>query len=518
MTVSSKIAFAASISWLSRASVIGANLILLPVLFRLLGKEELGIWMILGNSSSFLGFLGLGIAPTLTRHIALAVGKGSPLSGSALTDDNRQHVADLVESGKIILRCLAILVFFISLASGYGLISQIDPKEVSSETVFISWIFICVGYSLSVWVSYLNCWLTGIGYVGWEQLATTVVSLLSIFINILVVSLGGGIQALAVVLMLSAIVQRLALIIFLRCRQPNLLNLKGNWNYQYVKKMIQPSLYCWLTSLGAFLILRTDTYFIAVLKGAENVPNYQAGYQLVSNLWQLAITFGTVSSTFISQSWQSGDVRAVHKIVFRNVKLGLSIMAVGVAFLLTYGEEITILWLGEGSFVGYDILAVFCIMLTLQAQRGILVTSSRATEDENYAFINLTAGALNFIFTWLLIGPLGLFGVSLGTLLAQIMTNSWYGVLRPVRRLKLKLSDYFNQVMVLWFCVFSVCFLSLWTSKIVLVMLNVPEIFILLSAALMCSFIFLVFTWNYTLKTNERTVLKSKFMIISKAS
>ena len=511
MSVSKKIALAVSISWFSRVVSILSTLFLMPVLFRYMGKEELGLWFLLGNSQAFLGLLGMGIAPTLTRHIAFAKGKSGSDPEVQLSQVSKQHIGDLVVTGRIILQWLAVIVFFIAWVSGYGLISQLDLQEVTSETVFWAWTLMCLGYAIGVWVSYLNCWLAGIGYVGWDNLITTVLSLVTVIANIIAVLIGGGLLALAVISVVSGLIQRFVFLAFIRWRKPELFEIQGRWNSDYAKTMIKPSLYCWLTSLGAFLILRTDAYFIALLKGSKDLPVYQAGYSLVSNLFTLSTTLGSASAVFISQAWQAGNLRIVHQITLRNAQLAMSIMAAGVGFLLITGKELMDLWLGQGNFVGYGILVVFCIMLTLETQHVILVASSRATEDEKYAPWALTAGVLNVLFTWTLIRPLGLLGVAMGTMLAQICTNNWYAVYRPLIRLRLNFSLYCRAVISLWVKILLGCLSLAWLSKKSLLLLGITSEWYLVSAtAIVCGGVFLFALWTKILEKHHQQIVKQK--------
>lgn len=509
MSASKRIAFAVSISWLSRAVSILANLFLIPILFRYMGKEELGLWFLLGNSQAFLGLLGMGIAPTLTRHIALAKGKSGADPNVELSLESQQHIADLVATGRIILQWLSVVVFFIAWASGYGLISQLELKEVSPQTVFWAWTLMCGGYAIGVWVSYLNCWLAGIGYVGWDSLITTVISILTIFANITAVLLGGGLLEISVIFVLSSLIPRIAIWGFIVWKQPGLLAYQGKWNYENAQTLIKPSLYWWLTDLGAFLILRTDAYFIALLRGTEDIPSYQAAYQLVANLYILAISFGKASSVFISQAWQAGNLSAVQRLTLKNAKIGLSIMAAGVAFLSFNGQEVLELWLGSGNFIGYGVIMVFCIMLTLEVQHVILATCSRATEDEKYVASALTAGVLNIIFTWYLIRPLGLIGVALGTMLAQMLTNNWYAVYRPLTRLKISGKLYFNEVVKLSVILGVACLSisGIWQQALRMANLDRPIILMAGSAAT-CSLLLLGAFWQYILELHQRQSLE----------
>ena len=511
MSASKRIAFAVSVSWLSKVSIILSGLFLTPILFRFMGKEELGLWYLLGNSQSFLGLLGMGVTPTLTRYIALAKGKSGSDPGAELTEESKQHIGDLIATGRLILQCLAVVVFFIAWSSGYGLISQIHLSHVSPQTVFWAWTLMCAGYSVGVWLSYLDCCLGGMGYVGWDSSIWMVVSILTILANIAAVLLGGGLLALAVISLVAGLVQRSMFLGVIRWRYPELLSFQGKWNSQYAKALVKPSLYWWVTDLGAFMILRTDGYFIALLKGTQNIPSYQAAYTLIANLSQVAITFAGSSVVFVSQAWQAGALGAIQQMTLRNAKIGLSIMAAGVAFLLLAGREGIELWLGKGSFVGYGVLVVFCIMLTLETQHGILAASSRATNDEKYAPWALTGGVLNLIFTWFLIKQLGLLGVAMGTMLAQMLTSNWYAVYRPMVRLKLDFRVYLRQVVGLWATVL-VCSMSLsWLAKKSLVLLGITsDLAVLVATAIACSAVLSTVFWMVILEVHHRKSIQSR--------
>jgi O-antigen/teichoic acid export membrane protein len=509
MSASKRIAFAVTISWLSKVSQVLSAMFLTPILFRFMGKEELGLWYLLGNSQAFLALMGLGIAPTLTRHIALAKGKSGSNPSIELTEESKQHIGDLVATGQMVLQGLAVVVFFIAWGSGYGLINQIKLIEVSPQEVFWAWALLCAGYAVGVWVSYLDCLIAGMGYVGWDSAIATVIAILTILTNIAAVLLGGGLLALSAISLVAGLIQRFVFLRFIRWRLPELFTVQGKWNTQYAKALVKPSLYWWLTDLGAFLSLRTDLYFITLFKGTQNLPSYQAAYTLVANLYQIAFSLGVSSSVFISQAWQAGDLSVIHRMTLRNAKLGLSIMAVGVVFLMMAGRELIELWLGEGNFVGYSVLLIFCIMLTLEAQHGILAVTSRATDDEKYAPWSVASGILNLIFTWILIKPLGLVGVAMGTMLAQLLTSNWYCVYRPMVRLNLNFGVYLRQVVGLWATVLFCCLsLSLLVKKSVLLLGITSDWAVLAATSVACGAVLSTALWKSILEEHHRRTIQ----------
>src|SRR5436189_6224750 len=100
MSVSRRILFGVAASWFSRGLTILLGMVLMPVLFRHLPKEELGVWLLLGQSWAAMGILDLGIGVTLTRRIALAKGKSGGDPNAPFTPESLREIADLAESGR----------------------------------------------------------------------------------------------------------------------------------------------------------------------------------------------------------------------------------------------------------------------------------------------------------------------------------------------------------------------------------------------------------------------------------
>jgi O-antigen/teichoic acid export membrane protein len=452
VSVTRRITFAVLAAWLSRAVAVLANLVLLPVLFRFVDREELGLWLLMTNSQAYLGLLGLGLIPTITRHVALARGRGDP--DAPLPPDARRQIGDLIATSRALLRGVAVAAFFLAAGAGSLLLGWVPVAHVTLPTALGAWVLICAAYAINVWVSYLDCLLAGVGYVGWDSLIVSALAVLTALANVVAVCLGGGLLTLAGILAASGLCQRFVVLAFLRRRVPELLAVPGRWDAGCARALARPALWAWLTALGDFLMVGTDGYFIALFRGAGDVPGYQAAYRLGYTLMVVAGTFGMASSVFVSQAWRAGDLGAVQRLTVRNAQLALAVMAAGVGFLLTAGREAIELWLGEGTFIGYPVLGIFCLTLTLNAQALSLTSGARATEDERYAFWTLAAGALNLLFTWCLIRPLGLTGVALGTLLGLSLTYFWYAVYRPMVRLQLDFLGYARKALGLWAAVF----------------------------------------------------------------
>ena len=432
----------------------------MPVLFAQLDKEELGVWMLLGQTWMVMGILDLGLTPTITRKIALAKGKTGSDPNTPINDLTRREIADLVESGKRLYRWLSICGFVTSFSIGFFYLRQMPLATLNVGVAWIAWGILCLAQALGIWASIWTSLLQGMGYVGWEAILASLVSSLVLLTQLVALFLGGGLVALASIAAIGALSQRYLILGFARKRRPELFALKGSWSPATVRSMVPSALRSWATSLGTVLVMSTDQYFIAATDGLKDVPAYRAAYLLLYNLSCMSTAMAGASAVFVSHLWQSSEIEQIHRVVFRNLRFGLGVMAAGGACILVLGDRLFVVWLGAGNFIGYPCLILFFALLIFESQSFIITTSSRATEDEAYAISSMAGGALKLALAWILAPRYGVVGIAASTLLAQFCTNHWYMVYTGMRRLQISLRTYFFDVIVPVICLFSAVLLA----------------------------------------------------------
>jgi O-antigen/teichoic acid export membrane protein len=446
VSVTKRIAFGAAASWFSRGVTIVLALVLMPVLFHHLPKEELGVWLLLAQTSAVIFIFDLGLGTTLIRRIALAKGKSGSDPQAPLNEETRREIADLVESGRQVYRGLAVVTFGVSSVAGFIYLQHLHLTTVSLPVAWSAWCILCLSAAFGVWAEVWYCLLFAVGYVGWNAVLGSFVSTVTLLCQIAVLYLGGGLIALATVAAAGMCAQRYLLLGFARSRRPELFKIRGVFNGPAVRSMISPSLRAWATALGIIMVLNTDQFFIASLSGAAQIPAYRAAYLVLYNLYMLALTTAGVSSVFISHLWQAGQIGEVHRVVVRNLRLGLGIMAAGGACILVLGPRLFDVWLGRGNFIGLPILGIFFVLLFLETQSGVITSGSRATEDEAFAPWALGAGVLKLTLSAPLGVHFGLLGIASSTLIAQLATNDWYMVFRGLQRLRISFESHLVNV------------------------------------------------------------------------
>src|SRR5437763_6631321 len=98
--MTSRIFFGGAANWFSRGTTVLLGLLLMPVLFRNLSRNELGVWLLLGQTWAGLAVLDFGFGTILIRRIALTAGRSGTEVTGELSPPVTTDLRDLVATGK----------------------------------------------------------------------------------------------------------------------------------------------------------------------------------------------------------------------------------------------------------------------------------------------------------------------------------------------------------------------------------------------------------------------------------
>lgn len=409
------------------------SFVLVKLIVAHLSPEHAGFWFLLISLSQFILFFDLGFSPTLTRTIALTMGRETDpavridLIGSLIA--TLQRMTYLVAAG----------IFVIGLPLGpYGLRPFLELTSFSNLT----WGIFLVGAVTNLAGGVSLASLNGLGFVATERLLRSAGQILWLALSFLFLKLNYGLPGLAVAWTLQGIVVRLTAGFLLRRRHPEYFQKSHRVLYSQLKEMFPPSLRWAITSLGALLILQTGNLVVAKVMGTSMVSSYEAMNRIVAALMTLGILVASASSPYISRAFGAGDHAGVKQLLFLNVRLGLAIVLGASIFLVLHGESIISFWLAPSFFAGNGVLYFAIAMAVLEVHHVILATAVMATGPVPFAAWAVGAGVLNLVLGFLLVPHFGLLGMAMATFFAQLLTNNWYAPLVAFRRFDISLINY----------------------------------------------------------------------------
>ena len=443
-----KVIFGVFSGWGAQAVSLFLGIFTLPLFFRYLPKDELGVWMFFLGTGFFVNLADLGFSPVLTRQLAFELGSGDKNSTA-----NYAGSSYYFSLSKYISSLTAPILFLGMLLVGGMFIWSLHLPDKLLGPSLVAWAIFSLSQAVTCYYKYLETTLNSHGEVGWQNLVQTVIQALTLAAYFAVLHFyHGGLIALSVVVVGRNVMISFCVWLLVRYRIDKLFRARVKVAWQDVKPHIRPALDMFLVSLGTFLILNTDQYFIVRFLGIAQLADYAAAYRLVQVVYTFASTASVMCVPFISRRSAASDRAGVHNMLMLNTTVGMVIQVAAVSILAVFGDYILQLWLGKGHFVGWEVLWVFCIMLTLENHHVIFARFGlSAKTDPTWGKMSIISGMINLALTFVGVRWLGLLGVALGTMIAQIMTNNWYAVVKTLGILHLRFWEYVRKSGFVWF-------------------------------------------------------------------
>lgn len=189
---------------------VAANIILLPVVLKLLSDDELGIWYVFGSISQIVVLLDFGFAATVARNIAYAWCGVDSLKKDSLAElredqeTNYEYFKLVLLTCKVIYTVIAGIALFFLLTAGLFYINSLDSSSV------VAWIVYSVGVGLNMRYCYYTSFLLGVGAVAENNKAAIITKLVQIIVSIILLYAGYGILGVSIAYLLSGIALRLS--------------------------------------------------------------------------------------------------------------------------------------------------------------------------------------------------------------------------------------------------------------------------------------------------------------------
>lgn len=438
-SIRDKLLFGVFSGWSSQVVSLALGLFTMPLFFRFLPKDELGVWMFILGTGYFVNLADFGFSPVLGRQLAFELGKG-----------DRENIANHTGSSyyfslsKYVAFLTAPILFTGMLLIGSAFIWSLQLSEELRTTSLIAWAIFSLSQAVTCQFRYLETTLNGHGELGWQNIIQTIVQAVTLAGYFCVLYFWhGGIIELSVVVLGRNLLTSFLVWLIIHQRIDKAFRTKEKVAFQDVRPHIRPALDMFLVSLGGFLVLNTDQYFIVKFLGTSQLPDYAAAYRLVQVVFVFASTASGMCIPFISRKSSAGDRSGVHNMLMLNATTGMIIQIAAVSIIAVFGDYLLQLWLGEGHFVGWGVLWVFCIMLTLENHHVIFARfGMSAKSDPVWGRMSIISGVINLTLTFIGVKLFGLLGVALGTMVAQMLTNNWYAVAKTLQIIQLRFLNY----------------------------------------------------------------------------
>lgn len=410
------------LTYVSEAIKILTTLIYTPVMLRLLGQSEYGLYQLVSSTVSYLSLLSLGFGSAYVRYHSKYQVKGD---SDGIARLNGMFMIVFGAMSALCLICGGVMTANSQMIFGEGL------TAVEQEKAKVLTAILVVSMAITFPNSVFTCYVTAYEKFVFQKLLIVIQNLLNPFLTLPLLLLGYG--SVAVVLISAVLTAAFFLVNVYYCVKH--LRMRFSFRglqFSLLKEMSVFTFFIFLNQIIDQINWSVDKFLLGRLSGTAAVAVYGIGGQVNTLYVQMSTAVSSVFAPrvnrIVAESDDNAELTGLMIRVGRIQFLILMLIVTGFAF---FGRPFIRLWAGDGYEHAYEVALLLMIPVTVPLIQNLGIEIQRAKNMHRARSVMLTCLALgNIVLSIFLIRLWGVVGAAVGTTIALIIGNAlfmnWY--------------------------------------------------------------------------------------------
>jgi O-antigen/teichoic acid export membrane protein len=401
---------------------VGTNLLLFPFVVSHVGETAAGIWLLLGSVTGYLGLLELGLVPSLTQHVAAAMGAG-----------RREAVDRAVSSALCVLTGMMLVALqALWLVAPLAALVHVPPAlQLEARQVFA---VALAGVAVRMPLAAFQAVLLGCQRQDRCNQLWIVLGAVKALATVALVLRGYGVLAIVI---MEAAAHVAAGVLQIRWVRQELPSLRLSWRLcdsTHVWGLVGFGGTVLAMNLCALIIEQTDRLVIGIFLPVSYVTHYAAAWKVYMLAYSLPTILLQAFAPMAAHFWGRGDRAQLRAVYLRMTKYSVALALPLSAALGFSAGAILRVWMGpafaDARILVQVLLIAFAVTAFNHAGYSALLGMRRVGRLLPTYYV--PQAVLNLALSVLLVKPLGPLGVALGTTIAALALE--YSYLRYVLR------------------------------------------------------------------------------------
>ena len=386
-----------------------------PIMLKLLGQEEYGLYGLANSVISYLSLLNFGMGSAIVRYTA-----------QCRAGKKHDEVKGLIGLFLIIYCCLSVVVCLL----GTFLVGKADvffAKGLSAEEISrlraimrIMVLSTAISLPISVFVSIISAYERFIFTKAYAILGTVATPIL----NLTILYAGHGAVGIAMVNLIFQVVS--GILYFVYCaRKLQLTPSFQKMPMHLLKEIWIFSAFVFMSSIADMLYWATDKVLIGAFIGSAAVAVYNIGGTFTSILQNLAHTISNMfTPKVMMMAREDASAEDTSALMIRIGRLQFYIVSFVLSGYIVFGQIFIRLWAGEGYQDAYYVALLTMIPLAVPLIQSIAYSTIVAQNRHRFrAILYVIIAVINVISTYLVIPRFGIIGAAVCTAVAFVLGN-----------------------------------------------------------------------------------------------
>ncbi|MCI8858073.1 MAG: oligosaccharide flippase family protein [Lachnospiraceae bacterium] len=402
------------LSYLSQLLQVLVTVFYTPIMLRLLGQSEYGLYQLAFSIVSYLSLFTFGFSSSYVKFY----------SNCIVEDDADRLVARLNGMFFIIFSVLGFVVLL------FGIILIVNTETVLGGNLTVSELSISRGL---LGVMIVNCALNFPtivfnNYIIAKEkfICLQTLNLFGIVLNpcltFPMLLMGYKSISLAIVLLLTTIM-KLAVSAFYCFKKIDFKMIFGHMNFSLFRNIGSFSFFIFLESIVSMVNISLDRFLLGKMVGSTAVAIYAVGGQINTLYATLSTSISSVFTPRINlMVTEKNKDKELSELFIRVGKIQYSVLLMVLLGFATFGQRFMILWAGKDYAISYYVAIILIFPNTINLIQNVGIEIQRAKGMQAYRSIMYSIIAiLNIIISILLIRRWGECGAAMGTCIAWLV-------------------------------------------------------------------------------------------------
>ena len=432
---------------------IASSSLLLPFILKMMSSETVGIWIIFITITAFSSLLDFGFSSSFTRNITYVFSGVKTLKINGFeTVTNKDFTVDFgLLKGVIFamrwfyLRMAIVLFFLLTTIGTYYIYNILQDYNGEHEEVYISWALLCLISTYNLYTLYYDSLLQGKGLIKKSKQITIIGQLVYLAIAAILIINGYGLIAIVSAQASSVIIIRLLSYysFFNNDMKDKLSSVIIQTNKEIIKIITPNAVKVGLTSLGAFLVLKSSIIIGSLNLSLNDIASYGITMQLIAIIGTLGGIYTATYQPKIAQLRIANNKQAIKMLYLKGQLILILTYVAGSIVLLMLGNWGMNLIDSKTQLIPNTMISIIMIISFLESNHGIaggiLLTKNEVPFFKASIFSGLATVLLLFLLFefW----DFGIWVMILAPGIAQATYQNWKWPLVVYHELEINIRD-----------------------------------------------------------------------------
>ena len=478
-----------------------------PIMLRILGQEEYGVYSLSNSIAAYLAVLNLGMGKAIIRYITKYRAEG-----------NKKGVESMLGLFVVIYLILAGVVclvgFFLSMYSDIFFGNGLTGEEINTLKILLIIMTISTAFSFIVSV-FSSVTISFEKYI-FSRTVDIISTILAPILNLIALFLGFASVGMAINTLVLQIVY--LIIYFLFCCyklkiKPQFMKMPPH----LIRELWGFSAFVFLSSIVDMLYWATDKVLIGAMIGAAAVAVYNIGGTFTSILQTMS---GAISNVFVPRVTMMAVTNTggenISELLIRIGRLQYIIVSLILSGYIVFGKPFISFWAGDGYQEAYYIALLTMIPLAIPLIQNIAYNAIVAQNKHQFrAVIYSVIAIINVVTTYLAIPYFGIIGAAVCTAIAFLVGNGLIMNIYYYKVTRLNIPGFWRNIAHMTIVPVILIILGLLVTEHISLTLPIFLVSVVVYIA-----VFVVLSWMVSLNSYEKALftdlIKKIFSIVNK--